>query len=413
MAVFVSFFILYPNLYYPPFGGITMKCPTIQQNRSRQFAFTLVELLVVIAIIGMLIALLLPAVQAAREAARRTQCTNNLKQLSLACHNMLDTAKHFPSAVFQKEWSADWNLAKGWAIDRRSGNLTNFTSQVSYMVPLMPFIEATTAYDELLGAVKSAYDASTTATEANLDGIWLPYNTGTNNFFCRVRIPALTCPSDSERITPADQSGAINYRCCRGDQWNGWDANSTANRGIFGKGTQFACDMSGVPDGTSNTILLSEGVVAPNAVTTSSRGGIAMAVTSRKPSDCKAKLLANKVLQDPWSAGNTLYGRRWGHGRPNFSIFSTVMPPNTLSCSWDALSAGNSEANTLANAASYHTGGVNASLADASVRFISDTVNVENTDTAVNDAYNQSMDGSAFGVWGALGTRNGRESRSL
>ena len=396
-----------------------MKYSTIQ-HRSRRFAFTLVELLVVIAIIGMLIALLLPAVQAAREAARRMTCSNHLKQLSLACHNMHDSAKHFPSAVFQKEWSADWNIAKGWAIDRRSGNLTNLTAQGGYTIPLMPFIEATPPYDELMAAVRKSYDESTKDVEANLDGGFLPWNVNNaNNFFCRVRLSTLTCPSDGERNSAADQSGRINYRCCRGDQWNGWDTNNTSNRGIFGKGTQFVCDVAGIPDGTSNTIMLSEGVIAPpNGAVTTSRGGIAMAVTSRRPSDCRAKLLADRKLQDPWigennDTSNTLYGHRWGHGRPNFTIFSTVMPPNTLSCSWDAVRAGNSEANTLANAASYHSGGVNAALADASVRFITDSVSVENTDTAINDAYNQSMDPSAFGVWGALGTRRGGESKGL
>jgi prepilin-type N-terminal cleavage/methylation domain-containing protein/prepilin-type processing-associated H-X9-DG protein len=398
---------------HPIFEEKTMKYDTTYRTVTKHSAFTLVELLVVIAIIGMLIALLLPAVQAAREAARRSQCSNHLKQLALACHNMHDTAKHFPSAVFQKEWSANWNLAKGWAIDRRVGNLTNLTAQGGYTIPLMPFIEANAAYDELFSAARRAYDESTTAEEGALSGDFLPWNVGTNNFFCRVRIPILTCPSDGERSPPAGQVGRINYRCCRGDQWNNWDTNSTANRGIFGKGTQFVCDISGIPDGTSNTILLAEGIIAPLAVETSKRGGIAMAVTSRRPSDCRSKLGANGELTDPWVAGNTLYGHRWGHGRPNFTIFSTVMPPNTLACSWDALTAGNSEANTMANAASYHSGGVNVAMADASVRFVSDTVNVENTNTVINDAYNQSMDGSAFGVWGALGTRKGGESRSL
>src|SRR3954451_7638911 len=84
-----------------------------RERRARESGFTLVELLVVIAIIGILVALLLPAVQAAREAARRNQCKNNLKQIGLACLNHLDTMKYFPSGGWGYKWAPDPNRGSG------------------------------------------------------------------------------------------------------------------------------------------------------------------------------------------------------------------------------------------------------------------------------------------------------------
>ena len=107
----------------------------IHQTKSRK-GFTLVELLVVIAIIGILIALLLPAVQAAREAARRTSCTNNLKQIVLAAHNYHDTLKKLPITV-------------GWNRDINTGiELGNRAGAFSDKVPMLPFLEQSNAHDK-------------------------------------------------------------------------------------------------------------------------------------------------------------------------------------------------------------------------------------------------------------------------
>src|SRR5438874_1669093 len=97
----------------------------------RGSGFTLVELLVVIAIIGVLVALLLPAVQAAREAARRTQCSNNLKQLGLAMHNYHDVAGRLPCNI------------------NRVGGATNDRNQASQLVNLLPYIEQKSLYDQI------------------------------------------------------------------------------------------------------------------------------------------------------------------------------------------------------------------------------------------------------------------------
>ena len=102
------------------------------RTTTRRVAFTLVELLVVIAIIGILIALLLPAVQAAREAARRSQCTNNLKQLGLALHNYHDTFKKLPPTIHDQPW--DWGT-------------TSPTQKGSWLVRLLPFVEQQSIWD--------------------------------------------------------------------------------------------------------------------------------------------------------------------------------------------------------------------------------------------------------------------------
>ena len=116
--------------------------------RMRRRAFTLVELLVVIAIIGVLVALLLPAVQAAREAARRSQCTNNLKQLGLAVHNFHDTHQRLPNSTHQMLFR-DPNRVSDPAVHPRD-QWGNGRDRWSYACVLLPFMEQQAIYDELL-----------------------------------------------------------------------------------------------------------------------------------------------------------------------------------------------------------------------------------------------------------------------
>jgi prepilin-type N-terminal cleavage/methylation domain-containing protein/prepilin-type processing-associated H-X9-DG protein len=123
-----------------PLGFTLVELPVASRKRA---AFTLVELLVVIAIVGILVALLLPAVQQAREAARRLHCTNNVKQLGLALQNYIDARKKLPSAgKYAEPAVAAYNSAGYWRIDLKSG-----TNQ-SWVVALLPFMEEQALYDQ-------------------------------------------------------------------------------------------------------------------------------------------------------------------------------------------------------------------------------------------------------------------------
>ena len=213
---------------------------------GKKRAFTLVELLVVIAIIGMLIALLLPAVQAAREAARRMQCTNHMKQWALACHNHHDTYGIIPVM-----------LAK----TRRTTSGNHFSPNYS----LFPFMERMALYDAV----------------NELDNPWVTVD---QNHIIAQNVSTLRCPSDSYGNAPSTLEGdnrrqaVTNIVICRGDttthQGIGTGTDSYApTRGLFyyteERGFEFATD------GTSNTILISETVVPSGLGTTEIRGGIA------------------------------------------------------------------------------------------------------------------------------------------
>jgi len=212
--------------------------------RSRRFGFTLIELLVVIAIIAILIALLLPAVQQAREAARRTQCKNNIKQLGLAMHNYHDTFLVFPSAMF----------ASG------SRYLPNWAPRI------FPYIDQGTRFNQLTGQMPDWTNILQpwrldTAPHNGRDQIWGP-------------IPTFSCPSSRLGNTASDvvlassttnpwaaQQGALHYRGCSGrveDIVNPTDVanNRYANTGIFFPHAKV--DIGKIIDGTSNTILLGE-----------------------------------------------------------------------------------------------------------------------------------------------------------
>jgi prepilin-type N-terminal cleavage/methylation domain-containing protein len=374
----------------------------LQLLRSSPFGFTLVELLVVIAIIGVLIALLLPAVQAAREAARRMQCSNKVKQLSLALHNYHDTYNSFPAggSPFYAEYNSDlWKY------------------RVSILFTILPFCEQQSLYDHYLSAAQSKATSSGspvyvwTFDDTNYPALRETVNTSPIPFRC-----------PSEIVTPVTGSrGRSNYVYCSAD-WA--DAVAADNpRGIFPikkwRGMNFLID------GTTNTAVFSEramgqtgnlrviGSMAYVAGANLSQGGTPTSSTNCSVAACLAAQAGRNYasITDPTDsnlAGSDYVGTFWMDHSPPRIAFCTILPPNSITCIGGS-SHQNENGRVIASASSYHPGGVQVGLGDGSVRFISDTINSKTTggvDYCVTSGV------SPFGVWGSLGSPNGGEATS-
>ncbi len=360
--------------------------------RQRVRGFTLVELLVVIAIIGILIALLLPAVQAAREAARRSQCTNNLKQLALAVHNYVDTYKVFP------------NKKQGTAQGGTAGCNQQFGTG---WMRLLPFYEQQALYDQWSSAQTfgaTNYPPFGPAPWDATAGAYQPYIT---------QVQTLLCPSDGNAANknPGDR-GRTNYMFSVGDSIRqngamGHNVNDSpgGTRGVFAN-LGYKVTFSSINDGTSNTVMLSERLFAFDASRVG-QGTITNAgdTITTTPNTCYTYVDPNDGRR--FGSGTyTGWGGRWDHGSASHIGFNTVLPPNGPSC---ASATNDDGSHGLYPPTSSHPGGVNAALADASVRFISETIDTGN----LGQPHPTSLTlRSPFGVWGALGTRSGGEQLS-
>ncbi|MDR1964325.1 MAG: DUF1559 domain-containing protein [Planctomycetaceae bacterium] len=363
------------------------------QHNNRQQAFTLVELLVVIAIIGVLIALLLPAVQAAREAARRMTCSDHLKQFSLALHNYHDTQQSLPAAESRQKFTTSTG-ATHWV-----------DSMWSAQFRIMPFMELQPQYDGVISFIPP----STMTLNGWTPGPWLSDFTSV-----RGQIAVYKCPSDSGTYAPSDQQSYCNFQICRGDV-----PGNPNIRSLFAKDTYHGMEFAS--DGTSNTVVFSESAIVPDNITNIVKGGIVRTSDtiggSTKPrDDCEAiRLSTNKNIFDTSHAkyvgtkANT-HGRTFMDGRPQRVSFNSILPPNSASCVTEGTNSGHESNPAIYSVNSYHSGGVNIGLLDGSVRFISDTINCGDqnaTFTGTNGGE------SPYGVWGALGTPSGGESTSF
>ncbi len=374
-------------------GGISV----FRLNKKR--AFTLVELLVVIAIIGILIALLLPAVQAAREAARRSQCTNNLKQMVLAVHNYHDTYKVLPPGMCGTNPGTG-----GWGVTDVPPGHNNGNNGPIPM--LLPFFEQGALYDQITSVFVDEAGQSWSP--------WGPYhmrgNYGSGGYRpWQVRLSALHCPSGSAKTSDNSNGARGNYVFSRGDSI--YDVGFLERpRGPFVRGINgAACKLGDIKDGTSNTVCLSERVVY-NGDTSDIKGGICQrSGLNTNPSNCLGAAV-NGVLQAPFgSSHRDILGRSWAGGHITATGFNTVLAPNQANC-------GNSRGEWdwgIFPPSSYHPGGVNVAMCDGSVTFVSETVDTGNLTMAETAHSSNPNRVSPYGVWGALGSKNGGEAVSL
>ncbi len=360
----------------------------LRRFNSRQ-GFTLVELLVVIAIIGILVGLLLPAVQAAREAARRTQCANNLKQIALAVLNYESSTKRLPALAHDGNGTAATGM--GAAAGR----------SYSWVISVLPYIEQGPAYDAIMAQAKPGGP-----------GLPSPWSVGTSPFEENVwkkDIPALRCASDTQPDDRSESPSLLNYKACVGDDYyqNHFrpDQSNTDSRGVFQRNRYL--NISAVIDGTSNTILFGEAIAGgqPDDVL----GGVALSMKSWNPAACQARRSPTnpKKITAPFRAAFRPTGGRAWDGRPYYCGFATMVAPNGPSCNWGDPD-GNEHMGTLS---SRHTGGGQVSLVDGSVRFVSQTIDVGNQ--TVDDIQAPGSRLSPYGVWGAMGSAGGRETVSI
>ncbi len=327
---------------------------------SRRNAFTLIELLVVIAIIGLLVGLLLPAVQAAREAARRMQCSNNIRQLGLAAHNHEAALRFLPPAYRAQS----------------IGGAPPYYDLWGTLALLTPYLEQTSVYESI--------DLRLTMYQLSPPyGIQAP-------IAVKTFVPTFMCPSDSG-IAVASNAYAIvgdlapsNYAFCLGTGTTrgltGWLGSPWEADGAFFASSKLR--LTDIKDGTSNTVGASERLLGdgPEKTTMASRAEIRAQYMYVNPGAETNDVNCDGSLRVNFSQRR---GYTWVAGEPRCTSYNHYYPPNDPNhpdcvanfTGTDPLTR--SSGHGLSTARSNHTGGVMAWFCDGSTHFISDSINMD------------------------------------
>ena len=437
----------------------------MNQVRRRR-GFTLVELLVVIAIIGVLVGLLLPAVQAAREAARRMSCSNNMKQIGLAIHNYHDTYKGLPIHASGSGSPPPAAGSNSWG----GGTVEASNRRLSFLVGILPYVEQQPLWEQISNPSPATISGNVPPT---VSGLWpamgpVPgWSQSLNGSVTdlsvdylpwRTEVGTFRCPSDPGSGLPA--FGRTNYAACLGDNnfptlvhgpFNdnlGTDGQQGTNRALnnaFGSRGVFEFRSQkrfrDILDGLSSTVMAGEIVTdlgdrdkrtAPVLGAGSNVANAVLQSILQNPIACRAGF---RDLIDPerpqfWRNASqnmqvapSSYGRgfRWASAAPIFTGFNTILPPNA-EC---ALGDVQIFATGVTPPGSRHPGGCHVAMSDASVQFISDSIDTGFAVSATAESRpvgpktpnpatgNQFLtapgSASPFGVWGASGSRAAKE----
>jgi prepilin-type N-terminal cleavage/methylation domain-containing protein/prepilin-type processing-associated H-X9-DG protein len=403
--------------------------------------FSLVELLVTISIVAILLGLLVSAVQAAREAARRVKCTANFKQVALAVQMYHNAHNGLPALC---------TTYKGYDATERTDTDSRI-GMCGAQIFLLPFMEQQQVYDGFrdFASLKPFGDPP---NGFNINEPFPPsypnvYTDGAHprHWASGVVIPVLTCPSDGESGVLESPEREYNLMIGHGYPFDYSDWKFSRRNTMFNMGDAplYNCDIdtpatdrgaftphswksfSDITDGMSNTLCLAESISGPPTDYNVYKNGdyskishalrdVAAAPDAYDPVNMRVwpSLCLESVNKidpmrldrvEPWGGRGTY----WFVGRPLSNGFSTNLPPNSVTCSFGVATFGS----VMGGVSSFHPGGANAAMFDGSVRFIRD--DIDTGDLFVPEA-NQAVEGkSTYGVWGALGSINGREAVSL
>ncbi len=323
----------------------------------RRRGFTLIELLVVIAIIAVLIALLLPAVQSAREAARRSQCINNMKQMGLAMHNYHQSVGTFPMG----------NMIAAYSYGGPPKGTTTWGTFSAHTL-LLPYLEQQPLYNS-----------------CNFSwNVWYGIGNQINMTVWNTKVAAFLCPSDQY----AGNNFLNSYYGSYGTGTNPWSSNTN---GIFAP-ENTAYSIAAVTDGTSNTIshveALTGSTVNYKAPWRAYVSGVLGNACSMLFNDARQNLPAVmqvaqqcvQMIQSGNFGTNNDRGLRWQTGSPGLSLTTIIITPNSqqfpiAGCRWDCSAGCGIDFGHIFVPSSQHPGGVNVLFADGSVRFVKSSVN--------------------------------------